>query len=60
MFEYKGYKIMWHDHDNQRRDYFVIDGDGDCIHYTGKEECCMDAIENKNFNLIERNKGHVR
>ena len=55
-YKYKGFEIQYHNHDNQSRDYFVIDADGDCIHYTGNEQSCMDAIDNQKFNLI-KNKG---
>ena len=54
-YTHNGYKIIWHDHDNQRRDYFVIDPQiGECVHYTGTEQCCLDAIDNQNFNLVNR------
>jgi len=55
MFNYKGYKIFWHDHNNQVRDYFVCDADtGECLHYTSTEQCCMDAVDNRDFNLANR------
>lgn len=56
-YQYKGFEIQYHNHDNQSRDYFVIDADGDCIHYTGNEQCCIDAIDSKNFNLSKHYEG---
>jgi len=56
-FNHNGYRIIWHDKNNQVRDYFVIDIDsGDCLHYTGTEQCCLDAIDNQNFNLVKGDK----
>jgi len=52
-YVYNGYEIQYHNHDNQSRDYFVIDNDGDCVHYTGSEQSCMDAIDSGNFNLLK-------
>lgn len=52
-YDYKGFEIQYHNIDNQTRDYFVIDDDGDCIHYTGNEQSCMDAIDNKKFNMAK-------
>jgi len=55
-YQYNGYEIQYYDHNNYARDYFVIDAEGDCIHYTGSEDCAMNAIDTGNFNLINRKK----
>lgn len=52
---YNGYCIMWHDHNNEIRDWFVVDvNTGDCLHYCGDEPSCIEAIDNQNFSLVKR------
>lgn len=55
MFEiYKGFEIQYHNHCNQFRDYFVIDSEGECVHYTGSEQSCYEAIDSGDFNLVNK------